>query len=132
VKKSISKKLAKRKRKINKRVKKIQWPSQPQPMMAGRNIVYDFDGRHQGIAYGGIGNIHQLAARSGLIDEIDNRIELLKRHVPYHGYILQRYFFYITNDRKRSTAQMIQFYRDRSDHENDIEQLKNGVNALTR
>ena len=42
-----------------------------------------------------------------------------------------RYFFYITNDRKRSTAQMILFYRDRSDHENDIEQLKNGVNALT-
>jgi hypothetical protein len=29
VKKSISKKLAKRKRKINKRVKKIQWPQQP-------------------------------------------------------------------------------------------------------
>jgi len=42
-----------------------------------------------------------------------------------------RYFFYITNDRKRSAEQMIHFYRDRSDHENDIEQLKNGVNALT-
>jgi len=84
VKKNIGKKLAKRKRKINKRVKKMQWPSQPKPMMAGSNIVYDFDGRHQGIAYGGIGNIHQLAARSGLIDEIDNRIQLLKRHVPYH------------------------------------------------
>lgn len=26
---------------------------------------------------------------------------------------------------------MIHFYRDRSDHENDIDQLKNGVNALT-
>jgi hypothetical protein len=53
-------------------------------MMAGSNIVYDIDGRHQGTAYGGIGNIHQLAARSGLIDEIDNRIHLLKRHLPYH------------------------------------------------
>jgi hypothetical protein len=42
-----------------------------------------------------------------------------------------RYFFYITNDWKRSTAEMIQFYRNRSDHENDIEQLKNGVKALT-
>jgi hypothetical protein len=41
-----------------------------------------------------------------------------------------RYFFYITNDWKRSTPEMIQFYRDRSDHENDIEQLKNGVKAL--
>ena len=53
-------------------------------MLAGSNIVYDIDGRHQGTAYGGIGNIHQLAARSGLIDEIDNRIQLLKRHLPYH------------------------------------------------
>jgi hypothetical protein len=41
-----------------------------------------------------------------------------------------RYFFYITNDRKRSANQMIHFYRGRSDHENDIEQLKNGINAL--
>jgi hypothetical protein len=41
-----------------------------------------------------------------------------------------RYFFYITNDWKRSTEEMIRFYRNRSDHENDIEQLKNGVGAL--
>jgi hypothetical protein len=41
-----------------------------------------------------------------------------------------RYFFYITNDWHRSTAEMIAFYRNRSDHENDIEQLKNGVQAL--
>lgn len=42
-----------------------------------------------------------------------------------------RYFFYITNDWKRPTAEMIQFYRNRSDHENDIDQLKNGVKTLT-
>lgn len=84
MKKNISKKLAKRKRKIAKRIKKTQWPQQPKPMLAGRNIVYDADGRRQGIAYGGIGSIHQLAACSGLIDEIDKRIELLKRHLPYH------------------------------------------------
>lgn len=42
-----------------------------------------------------------------------------------------RYFFYITNDWKRSTEEMIRFYRNRSDHENDIEQLKNGVRALS-
>ena len=75
MKKNISKKLAKRKRKINNRVKKIQWQQQPKPMMAGSNIVYDVDGRHQGVAYGGIGNIHQLAVRSGLIEAIDKRIQ---------------------------------------------------------
>jgi hypothetical protein len=84
VKKNISKKLAKRKRKISKRLEKRNWSDQPRPMMTGSNIRYDIDGRHQAISNGGIGNIHQLALRTGLIDEIDNRIKLLKRHLPYH------------------------------------------------
>jgi hypothetical protein len=41
-----------------------------------------------------------------------------------------RYFFYITNDKAREAPGVVQFYRDRADHENDIEQLKNGVRAL--
>lgn len=35
-----------------------------------------------------------------------------------------RYFFYITNDNKKSMKDLILFYRKRADHENDIEQLK--------
>jgi len=84
VKPSISKKLAKRKRNIAARLQKNDWPAQPTPILAGGNIHYDIDGRHHGTAYGGIGNIHQLAQQTGLIDEIDRRIELLKRHLPYH------------------------------------------------
>ena len=84
MKKNISKKLAKRKREISKRLEKRNWSDQPRPMMTGSNIRYDIDGRHQAISNGGIGNIHQLALRTGLIDEIDNRIKLLKRHLPYH------------------------------------------------
>ena len=84
MKRNISKKLAKCKRKIAKRVKKKNWRHQAKPVMGGGNICYDFDGRHQAIVNGGIGTIHQLAARSGLIDEINARIELLKRHLPYH------------------------------------------------
>lgn len=41
-----------------------------------------------------------------------------------------RYFFYITNDHEMTAEQIIRFYRKRADHENDIEQLKNGVKAL--
>ena len=81
---SISKKLAKRKKKIRKRLQKRDWSDQLRPMLAGGNIRYDLDARHQGIACGGIGNIHQLAQRSGLIDEINKRLVLLKRHLPYH------------------------------------------------
>jgi hypothetical protein len=84
VKKNISKNLAKRKRKIAKRVEKKNWQQQPKPMLTGQNIYYDVDGRHQAIAQGGIGSIHQLARHSGLTDEIDTRLHLLKRHLPYH------------------------------------------------
>jgi hypothetical protein len=41
-----------------------------------------------------------------------------------------RYFFYITNEFKRSKEQVLEFYRSRADHENDIDQLKNGARAL--
>ena len=41
-----------------------------------------------------------------------------------------RYFFFITNDWKKTAQQVIEFYYGRADHENDIEQLKNGVKAL--
>lgn len=84
MKQNIAKKVAKRKRKIHKKLKKRNWENQPRPMMKGGNIDYDIDGRHQAISNGGIGNIHQLALRTGLIDEIDKEIKLLKRHLPYH------------------------------------------------
>ena len=41
-----------------------------------------------------------------------------------------RYFFCITNDEIRSASQILEFYRDRADHENDIAQLKSGTRAL--
>ena len=84
MKRNISKKLAKRKKKIAKKLKKRNWQHQPQPMFAGTNIHYDIDGRNKGIANGGIGVIHQLTSKSGLVKEINDRLQLLKRHLPYH------------------------------------------------
>jgi hypothetical protein len=81
---NIDKKLAKRKKKIRKKLKKRNWAQQAHPMFKASNIHYEFDGRHQGISYGGIGLIHLLARKTGLLKEIDNNLELLKRHLPYH------------------------------------------------
>jgi len=53
-------------------------------MFKGSNIRYELDGREQGIASGGIGVIHTLAKRIGLVKEIDKHLHLLKRHLPYH------------------------------------------------
>ena len=41
-----------------------------------------------------------------------------------------RYFFYVTNDRKLTQAEVIAESNDRCNQENIIEQLKNGVRAL--
>jgi hypothetical protein len=41
-----------------------------------------------------------------------------------------RYFFYITNDREKSAAEIVEFANGRCDQENVIGQLKSGINAL--
>lgn len=82
--KKTAKKLERRKKKLAKRVKRRNWDDQPKPMLNGYNIHYEIDGKQSGISQGGIGVIHQLSKRIGLTDEIDSRISLLKRHLPYH------------------------------------------------
>ena len=53
-------------------------------MMAASNIHYDIADRTRAIAAGGIGAIHLLAQKIGLVQDIDNNLHLLKRHLPYH------------------------------------------------
>jgi hypothetical protein len=53
-------------------------------MFSGSNIHYEVDGRHKGIANGGIGAIHLMNRKLGFVEEIDTTLNLLKRHLPYH------------------------------------------------
>ncbi len=53
-------------------------------MLAASNIQYELAQRVRGLACGGIGVIHLLARRTGLIDAIDRDLHLLKVHKPYH------------------------------------------------
>ena len=76
--------LSKRKRKIEKRLERRNWEDQEGPMFKGSNIHYELGGRDKGIACGGIGVIHTLAKRIGLVKKIDKDLHLLKRHLPYH------------------------------------------------
>jgi len=54
------------------------------PMFSACNISYELSERTRAISYGGIGLIHKLAHESGLIDAIDEKLHLLKIHLPYH------------------------------------------------
>ena len=76
--------LAKRKRKIARRLKRKQWKNQPEPMFSASNIHYEMDGRHKGISSGGIGAIHLMNKKLGFVEEMDTVLHLLKRHLPYH------------------------------------------------
>ncbi len=44
----------------------------------------EFSQRTRGLAHGGIGAIHALARKIGLIDAIDERLHVLKIHLPFH------------------------------------------------
>jgi len=81
---NIRKKLVRGKRRNQYRLRDIEWEDQPDPMFSAGNIQYELADRSRGLACGGIGAIHLLARRSGLIEAIDRRLHLLKIHKPYH------------------------------------------------
>jgi hypothetical protein len=81
---SVRRRLAKRKRRIARRLENQPGLERPEPMMAASNIHYELTDKTRAIAPGGIGAIHLLARRTGLIHDIDEDLHLLKRHLPYH------------------------------------------------
>jgi hypothetical protein len=80
----IRKLLRKRQRRILDRIANRPGPERNQPMITATNIHYELGERVQGIAAGGIGAVLLLAQRTGLIRDIDHKLHLLKRHLPYH------------------------------------------------
>lgn len=76
--------LRNRKRRIQRRLRDVHWPDQPEPMYKASNIHYDLSVRARGLDTGGIGAMHRLAWHTRLIEEIDRRVSVLKAHLPYH------------------------------------------------
>jgi hypothetical protein len=77
-------KLTNCKRRIQYRLRERAWTAQQQPMFGARNIHYELGARLRGLAPGGLGAMHHLARRVGLIAAIDRGLHLLKLHLPYH------------------------------------------------
>ena len=72
------------KRKIRRRLDRPVTAPSPTPVFAATNIHYEAATKTQAIACGGIGAIHLLARKLGLTQAIDERLHLLKCHLPYH------------------------------------------------
>jgi hypothetical protein len=84
VKAIIRQRLARSKRRIEQRLDKSNLQGCSEPMMTARNIHYEIAERSQGISHGGIGALHSLVRQLGLSDAINERLHLLKLHLPYH------------------------------------------------
>jgi hypothetical protein len=84
VSRSYPKILRNRKRRIERRLAPRHWEDQVQPMMRGSNIHYELSGKIRATNYGGMGAMHTMVQSLGLVQEIDEHLELLKIHLPYH------------------------------------------------
>jgi hypothetical protein len=73
-----------RQSRIRRRLDKTRDTATSRPIFSDHIITYDVAHRDRAIAHGGIGAIHMLAHRLGLPQSIDERLHLLKVHLPYH------------------------------------------------
>jgi hypothetical protein len=71
------------KSRLERRLDKKQDTMTFRPEFTASNIQYDVSDRDGAIIQGGIGAIHLLARRIGLIQDIDEQLHLLKFHLPY-------------------------------------------------
>ncbi len=76
--------LRNRKRRIEQRLTPKNWEDQPRPMLKASNIHYDMAERTTAMNCGGIGAMHLMVQRLGLVEDIDRNLHLLKVHLPYH------------------------------------------------
>jgi len=80
----IRKQLRTRKQRIARRLERIDRRASARPELAATNIHYEIANRARAITTGGIGAVHLLVKRLGLDRAIDDRLDLLKVHLPYH------------------------------------------------
>ena len=74
-----------RQQRILGRLEKSNFPEDlEQPMFRSGNVQFEVSQRSVGTSYGGIGLVHELAKQLGLAAAIDERLHLLKIHLPYH------------------------------------------------
>jgi hypothetical protein len=69
---------------IERRLERAVVPNMTGPVLGRANIAYELSARTKGTAHGGIGAIAKLIDASGLANEIDASLHLLKLHKPYY------------------------------------------------
>jgi hypothetical protein len=76
--------IERRKRRIERRLQRKDLRGCQRPILTASNIHYEIAERVRATAAGGIGAIHLLTRKLGLDRAINERLSLLKVHLPYH------------------------------------------------
>ncbi|NBS93614.1 MAG: IS1380 family transposase, partial [Betaproteobacteria bacterium] len=80
----VRKQLRTRKQRIARRLEQADRTATERPELSASNIDYEIADRTRAITSGGIGAVHLLVRRLGLDRSINERLGLLKVHLPYH------------------------------------------------
>lgn len=85
MKKNYRKSLRKRKTGIERRLHRENRPDDTgKPVMSSKGVSYEMAERTQATSAGGIGVVQKMVERVGLDKAINDRVEVLKFHFPYH------------------------------------------------
>src|SRR5205814_10477699 len=60
------------------------WSQRPVPVFGCGAVSYEIGGNVDATCFGGIAAVHRLVTRLGLPEQINDRLHLLKVHLPYH------------------------------------------------
>jgi len=84
VKKIVRQRLAAEKKEIERRLAKAVGVNEGGPVLKGGKVEYEFSAKTKGIAHGGIGAVQRVVRKIGLAKAIDDQVNVLKIHKPYH------------------------------------------------
>lgn len=80
----IRRQIERRKQRLTRRLDRDDLRGCHRPIMAASNIHYEIADRVRATTHGGMGAIHLLTKQLGLDQAINQRLGLLKLHLPYH------------------------------------------------
>src|SRR5256886_17114888 len=60
------------------------WSQRPVPVFGSGTVCYEVGANIDATCFGGIAAVHRLVTRLGLPEQINDRLHLLKGHLPYH------------------------------------------------
>ncbi len=76
--------LAARQREQQQRLDRSWQPQRENPVLESGNIHYEVSGRVRAVNYGGLGMLQTVVSATELRAAIDEEVEVLKRHLPFH------------------------------------------------